>query len=92
MRRRMRCRVHPAKFGAQALVTVRARGAADDSSGQEARVEALVPLECVDGKGDHGSVSVRVIDRAGEGQWAMLPTEYGRFLPIDPEELLPEKP
>lgn len=92
MRRRMRCRIHPAKCGAQALVTVRARGAADDGAGQEARVEALVPLECVEGKGEHGSVRVRVIDRGSEGLWVMMPTMDGRFLPIDAEELLPEKP
>lgn len=92
MKRRMKCRLDPRKFGAQALVTVRARGATDEGAGQEARVEALVPLECVDGKGEHGSVRVRVIDRGSEGLWAMMPTEHGRFLPIDPEELLPEKP
>ena len=90
MKRRMRCRVHPANFGAQSLVTVRARGASDEHKGQEARVEALVPKECVEGRGDHGSVRVRVIDRESEGLWVMMPTEAGRFLPIDPEELFPE--
>lgn len=76
----LKCSVSKGMFSNERVIIFNIKG--------NGSLEEFVPADKVEGQGKNGRVKVRVITR-DDGQWAVLPTPYGKTVPVEPAQLAP---